>query len=768
MTHNRIFAVLFIILSTALLSAQSNGRQKHSPDLPKFNASRTDSSQVNTLLETGYRILNTPAYKLTGKPDSALAYFNKALKVSVSIHSMVLRITCLKGIAAARSSMGDLKKLQEAYKQIIAYYHSIGDKPGEAASWSKFGEFIPGVTESMERLRLKCYQNSATLYKLAQRTLFFIEAQQNIAKTNIHLGNIDLAARQLQDVLSAYKKVGYKKLQYTYDLTADISKLKADLRDELEGRLRVVKLMQETGDTSHIETYYAKLAVVYTNLSMYPESIRELNRSIVILKRKNNLEDLYGNLSLLVLDYNQTGNPMSAITVLNQATKDYPPQSIAQQVDVNEEYGNCYKNLKRYDEAEKYYLEMMRLFKITAFNKRYYTDVQWMYTDMINYYETIANFYILTGRYQKANFFTIKILQLRKDVLPPVCRIEFQDMQFKIDSASGNYVEAIRYLKAQQSLSDSLFNVTKSKQISELLIKYETDKKNKDLVLKSNRIELLTKQAQLQKSQVKQVKATKNLIAVLAMMMLLLLGIGYYRYRLKKQNHDLLQKKQLEINLQNSSLQDLNKKQEALLNEKEWLLHEVHHRVRNNLQTVVSLLNSESAYVSNKDELDAFRNSQRRMYAMSLIYQKSYESENMSTVDMAAVIIELVAYLKQSFTHSKNLTFDLQTEHIALNINEAIPLALIINEAIANAMKYAFPKFAKGKISVIFKRDEKDRLNLTVADNGVAYPEMFDNENNGSLAINLIRGLTDQLDGELFIEQINGTCVNICFREPHS
>jgi len=763
MANNQIFGALLMIFSATSLLAYPNNSKNYSAYSYTPNHAKIDSNQIKSLLKTGYSFLNNPLYSNSHKPDSALICFNKALKLSIDLHNDALRIKSLDGIANVGSSMGDLKKLHDAYVQIITYYHVGGNKLKEGISWSKFGDLIPGVTDSMEKLRLQCYVNSATLFKQTRNTLLLIEAQQNIARTNLHLGNIDLASQELQRVQNAYKKAGYNKLQYTYDLMGDISKLKADLRGELEERLKVVKLMQETGDTSQIETYYAKLAVVYTNLSMYAESIRELNHSIIILKRKHNLEDLYGNLSLLVLDYTESNNVMAAIDILNNTTRDYPPLSVAQQVDINEEYGNCYRNLKNYAEAEKYYLKMMQLYKITAFNKKYYTDVQWMYTDMINYYEVISNFYILTHQYQKADFFATKILKLRKDVLPPICRIEFQDMKFKIDSAKGNYIEAIKYLKANRSLSDSLFNVTKSKQISELLIKYETDKKNKDLALKSNRIELLTKQAQLQKSQVRQAKTTKNLVVLFAIMLLLLLCISYNRYRLKKHSNDLLQKKQLEINLQNASLQNLNKKQETLLDEKEWLLREVHHRVRNNLQTVVSLLNMQSAYVAHDGGLDAFRNSQRRMYAMSLIYQKSYESENMSTINMVIFINELVEYLKQSL-RSENLSFDLYCEHIAMNITDAMPLALIINEAISNAIKYAFPNSRAGKIGVVFKQDGVNRYKLIIEDDGIALSESFNSDKNDSLALKLIRGLTDQLDGELLIQKTKGTRITISFK----
>lgn len=170
-------------------------------------------------------------------------------------------------------------------------------------------------------------------------------------------------------------------------------------------------------------------------------------------------------------------------------------------------------------------------------------------------------------------------------------------------------------------------------------------------------------------------------------------GLIYNRYRLKRRSNLVLEQKQGEINAQNELLR-------KILNEKEWLLREIHHRVKNNLQIVISLLNTQSAYLDNEDALVAIRNSQNRMHAMSLIHQKLYQSDNLAEIDMKWYIKELVDYMIECFGTDNKIQFTLETEAIKLDVAQAVPLGLILNEAISNVIKYAFP--ADKKVKCIF------------------------------------------------------------------
>ena len=125
-----------------------------------------------------------------------------------------------------------------------------------------------------------------------------------------------------------------------------------------------------------------------------------------------------------------------------------------------------------------------------------------------------------------------------------------------------------------------------------------------------------------------------------------------------------------------------------MLAEKEWWLKEVHHRVKNNLHTIICLLESQAMYLE-KDALQAIEKSQHRIYAMSLIHQKLYQNEDLQVIDMSVYLEEFIGYLKDSFD-TQGIDFIIHVDPVQLNLQQAIPVALIINEGVTNAIKYAF------------------------------------------------------------------------------
>lgn len=237
----------------------------------------------------------------------------------------------------------------------------------------------------------------------------------------------------------------------------------------------------------------------------------------------------------------------------------------------------------------------------------------------------------------------------------------------------------------------------------------------------------------------------------------IILGLFFRSKKVQQNNLQILQLKEEEISKRNEALNKLD-------SEKDWLLKELHHRVKNNLQIVISLLNTQSAYLENKDAILAIQDSQHRMNAMSLIYQKIYESENLEIIDMCWYIPELVHYLKGVFNTDKKISYNLDIECVELDISQAIPLGLILNEAIINAIKYAYPETTQGEVNIRLKKIESETYQLIISDNGVGVPEHFELKNRNSLGMNLMHGLSSQVDGILNIENKNGLTITINFK----
>jgi two-component sensor histidine kinase len=213
---------------------------------------------------------------------------------------------------------------------------------------------------------------------------------------------------------------------------------------------------------------------------------------------------------------------------------------------------------------------------------------------------------------------------------------------------------------------------------------------------------------------------------------------------------------------QSSAVRDLHLTQ--LLKEKEWLLSEINHRVKNNLQIMISLLNSQEFFLKDPEAREAIRNSQRRLQVMSLAYQKVYEPEHPSDIDMNLYISELVEYLRSEYKTDTNINFNLQIDKVFLPVTTAVPLGMIINEAFSNSLRYAFPRTVGGEIEIKFLCNEQDAcFKLMISDNGVGLPQNFKQDEMQSLGTSLMLGLSKQLKGDLQFKNEDGLAVIVEF-----
>ena len=207
------------------------------------------------------------------------------------------------------------------------------------------------------------------------------------------------------------------------------------------------------------------------------------------------------------------------------------------------------------------------------------------------------------------------------------------------------------------------------------------------------------------------------------------------------------------------------KKLTASLKEKEVLLKEVHHRVKNNLQVISSLLSLQSQHIKDKESLEMFQESQSRIRAMALIHEKLYQSEDMARIDIAAYIQDLTAFLFSTYTVSNEIKVNIAVTDIFLIITTAIPCGLIINELVTNALKHAFPHQQDGTITVSMTPSNTDSLILTVSDTGIGFPEGIDFRNTTTLGMQLVISLVEQLDGTITLDRSEGTRFRIEFRK---
>jgi PAS domain S-box-containing protein len=203
----------------------------------------------------------------------------------------------------------------------------------------------------------------------------------------------------------------------------------------------------------------------------------------------------------------------------------------------------------------------------------------------------------------------------------------------------------------------------------------------------------------------------------------------------------------------------------ASLKEKEVLLKEIQHRVKNNLQVISSLFDLQSRYTDDEQVLTMFKESRDRVRSIALIHEKLYQAEDLTMIDFADYIESLANHLFRSYgVSSSSIKLKTRFDSVSLSVDTAIPCALIVNELISNSLKHAFSGSDEGEIRIELRSAEDSTVTLVVSDNGVGLPESLDFESPASLGLRLVRTLTQQLKGSVAFGRDGGTTVKVMFR----
>lgn len=295
----------------------------------------------------------------------------------------------------------------------------------------------------------------------------------------------------------------------------------------------------------------------------------------------------------------------------------------------------------------------------------------------------------------------------------------------------GQWKNAHQSYQEYISLRDSSLSVKKNVEIEEITQKYENDNKLQEIELLNSKNEL---------TQSKLAAASRRNYGF-GIGLLLLSGLGWWIY----------------------SLYQKTQKQNAViskaLNEKETLLKEIHHRVKNNLQFISSLLRLQTGHVKDSVALDALQEGQDRVQSMALIHQNLYQEDNLTGVDMRVYFNKLIQGLFNSYNiHDDRIQLELDITDINLDVDTVVPLGLIVNELISNSLKYAFPDERRGLITVRLDRQDQTLL-LSVEDDGVGIADAGREKMNSSFGYKLINAFSQQLEADMSVDGIDGTKV---------
>ncbi|MDO5981095.1 tetratricopeptide repeat protein [Flavivirga spongiicola] len=386
---------------------------------------------------------------------------------------------------------------------------------------------------------------------------------------------------------------------------------------------------------------------------------------------------------------------------------------------------------KKYKEALMYSKRVLKM----RLESGYTEDNTLTYLTLADIYEKLDDIKATEFHYNKA----LSEAKTSK-ALPQLSRV--YEALHEYANRRKDYKKSYEYVLKYNKAKDSLFTIKKDKQLKEVQAKFGLENKEKEILLltNENKIKALENQNQ----------STTQVLLIMGLMTLTIILLTLFgAYKNKQGNNKILAEKNEVIS--------------QTLKDREILLKEVHHRVKNNLQIVSSLLRLQYKFGNHKSSTEILQEIQDKIHAMSIIHERLYKSNNLSLINLQTYLDNLLSHFNTSYDlPEQNITITTAIDNINLGMDRLVPCGLIVNEIIANSIKYAFQDNTNGHISIKASKN-KDTCTLTIQDTGIGFPENFEMESSQSLGMQLIQGLTKQIKGTVEIISNPGACYTITF-----
>ena len=505
-------------------------------------------------------------------------------------------------------------------------------------------------------------------------------------------------------------------------------------------------------DTSMISILEINLGVLYKEKGLYEKSLKYLLNAAHELERQEPS-------SHLAACYNTIGNVYSKIGELHfSLTYHYKSLAVKQKVgspkSVSASYnniGNVYLLLKQYDSALNNFQKsldikraqndksgegsslnnigelMVKMGKLDEADDLYKEAlaIRLSTNDKIGQVITrnnLAHVYLLNGNLVAAE----RELKNSEEVALAMGLLEQlktnYEIQVELYKQKKDLAKALGYSQQLLTVKDSLLNREKAQSLTEMQTRYESLKKE-------DRIALLEKEGLLKSVELDRRQIWIRSLVLAVVLIFIIVVLVYYNLRTVRKN-----KVHIEL-----------------------LLKELHHRVKNNLQILSSLLSLQSQQLTDDSAIKAVKSSESRINAMALIHRKLYKVDKNRTVDIKEYITELIQYLVYSYGyHEKNLKLDLDINEISIDVDKAIPLGLILNELISNAFKHAYKNQPNPRLMINLAYPDVHALNIRIKDNGEGMP-LVDEKQRKTFGMKIVSTLIKELKGSLQVKSENGT-----------
>jgi two-component system, sensor histidine kinase PdtaS len=529
--------------------------------------------------------------------------------------------------------------------------------------------------------------------------------------------------------------------------------------------LKALKVSQDIGDKNNTASAYDKLAYLYEMQGDLSEATKIRYEYLKVNEEIGDESAIIAAIYALADNFELLGNKTEALKYYKKGLREaVKAGEKITAISFNGSIGNMYATDGKYTEAAMYYTDGQRLaeeVQNVTFVAAGHQDIgnlfriQANYTGALKHYQlaetgfvSVANNHDLAALYSqmgmtythlkkykqaKASFEKAMLLYRRIDSKQRSMIEHYNGMRL-LDSATGNWKAAYQHFQQYVTLRDSSFNKETLKKAVASQMKYESDKKEANIKAEQEKKDVLT---------LAEIKRQRNILyssfAVLATV--LVFSIVAYRQRNK--------------------LAREKKRSDLLLMDKELLLKEIHHRVKNNLEVVSSLLALQSAQIDDPNTKEAMLAGQNRVHSIGIVHQKLYQGTNLGAIEMKDYFINLSESILDSFGAEKRVTIECAMDQLDVDIDTAVPLGLIVNELLTNTLKYAFPEGQPGKVQIKLQKQTDGALHLEVSDNGVGKSGFTHGTGFGGQLVSL---LTQQLSGSMREETKDGTHIYFEFK----
>lgn len=567
-------------------------------------------------------------------------------------------------------------------------------------------------------LALQYAKQGTELAQKKQDRVWLPKFQEMQGRMHANLLHLDTALTLFNQAYQGYRAIDNKKGQATTCFKiAWVHKRRGSLENAMKFDLEALGLMEACKNTGGIANAYGRVSEDLARQGRNQEALEYAQKGILLCKKEHIEPELpfllrFSGDAYLAMDQYQAAFDCYDEAIQRVNALHLGPSSLAEFVNCR---GNAYKRLGNYNAAIVDYQNCLQL-------SREANSPQGQMVAIAN----LGEVHLLKGNYTEALRYQLKTIALQEKSGDNANLPENYRHASRIYEKLGNLSKALEFERKSRNMRDSVLNMQSDATISELRTKYETEKKEATIASQTLKIDQQT------------------LIQELSIALILLLSVfAFFFYQNAR------------------SRKKINLAMGEKMAENELLLKEIHHRVKNNLEIISSLLALQSAQITDPNVKEAMLASQNRVQSIGIIHQKLYKNDTLSAIDMKDYLRNLSANILDTFDAQNRIDLAYALDDLELDIETAVPIGLIVNELLTNAFKYAFPEKKNGQVKIELRKTDANLIRLAVADNGIGKQSLTQGTGFGGQLIAL---LTKQLNGTLQEENQTGTRVQIDFK----